>query len=255
MKKLMLVIAVVCAGVVVANDAAPKKKMTAAERRARRDARIAADGGLVERPSEGKSIRILSKTDKISVAELEETASEITKLLGFKVEVVDSDKPTRLKTGCLIVLAEQESAPTLLVAPENPWASINVKNLAADKPADEVLKTRIKKEIWRAFAYAMGAANSNMQPCLMRPIFSLKDLDSEKVAIVCPEPLSAISQNAQRLNIAQSRMTTYKRACMEGWAPAPTNDIQKAIAAQVKAEQSKEPTKGMKIKYDPKAGR
>jgi hypothetical protein len=42
---------------------------------------------------------------------------------------------------------------------------------------------------------------------------------------------------------------------MEGWAPAPTNEVQKAIAAQVKAEQSKEPTKGMKIKYDPKAGR
>ena len=255
MKKLMLMIAVVCAGVVVADTAGPRKKMTAAERRARRDARIAADGGLVERPSDGKAIRILSKTDKVSIAEVEEMAEEIIKLLGFKVEVVDSDKPTRLKTGCLIVLAEQEGAPTLLVAPENPWASVNVKNLAADNPTEKVLKTRIRKELWRAFAFAMGAANSNMQPCLMRPIFSLKDLDSEKVAIVCPEPLSAISHNAQRLNIAQARKTTYKRACMEGWAPAPTNDVQKAIAAQVKAEQSKEPTKGMKIKYDPKAGR
>lgn len=255
MKKVFFIVALICAGIAVADTVKPRKRLTAEERRARRDARIAADGGLVERPAEGKAIRVLSKTDKISVKELEGIVAEITKLLGFKVEVVDTDKPTKLKTGCLIVLAEQEGAPTLLIAPEEPWASINVKKLSADKPSAELLKTRIKKQLWRAFGYAMGAANSNMQPCLMRPIFSLKDLDSEKVAILCPEPLSAISHNAQRLNIAQSRRTTYKRACIEGWAPAPTNDVQKAIMAQVKAEQSKEPTKGMKIKFDPKKGR
>lgn len=263
MKKLMFVVTALCAGLVLA-DAAPatsakpqgkRPKLTMAERRARRDARIAAEGGLIQRPIEGKVIRVMTKTDKVSVAQLEETTKEITGLLGFAVECVDGSAQSNQRTGCLIVLNEQEKGPTLLIAPEDPWASINVKNLMADNPSADLLKTRVKKELWRAFGYAMGAANSNMQPCLMRPIYGLRDLDAEKVAILCPEPLSGITMSANRLNIAQSRMCTYKHACEEGWAPAPTNDVQKAVAAAVKAEAIKNPTNPIKIQYDPKTGK
>jgi len=261
MKKLMFVVTALCAGIVLAQVApsspasGKKPRLSLEERKARRDARIAAEGGLLQRPIVGKVIRVMTKTNKISVAELEEITKEITHLLGYAVECVDGDALTNKRTGCLIVVNEQEKGPTLLVAPEEPWASVNVKNLMADNPSPELLKTRIKKEIWRAFGYAMGAANSNMQPCLMRPIYGLKDLDAEKVAILCPEPLSGITMSANRLDIAQSRMCTYKHACEEGWAPAPTNEVQKAVAAAVKAEAIKNPTKPIKIQFDPKAGK
>ena len=275
MKKLMFIATVaICAAVAVAEDAAApaaqapapaqgkpaaaapakpgekvkRRRATAEEIKARRAARIAAEGGLVTAPTQGRVVRILNRTDKVTVAELEEMTAEITQLLGFIVEVVDSDKATNQRTGCLISLAEQDGAPTILVAPEDPWAAVNVKNLMKDNPTPEVLKTRIRKELWRAFAFAMGAANSNMQPCLMRPIFSLKDLDSEKVAILSPEPLMGISQTAERLNFAASRRVTYKTAVMEGWAPAPTNDVQRAICEKVKAEQSEKPSNPIKIR-------
>lgn len=263
MKKLLFVaVTALCAGSLFAETAAPtpqngkKPRMSMAERRAKRDARIAAQGGLIKRPIEGKVIRVMTKTDKVTIPQLEEITKEITHLMGYAVECVDGNAQTSQRTGCLIVLAEQgNTAPTLLIAPEDPWASINVSKLTSDNPNAELFKTRITKEIWRAFGYAMGAANSNMQPCLMRPIYGLKDLDAEKVAILCPEPLSGITMSANRLNIAQSRMCTYKQACEEGWAPAPTNDVQKAVAAAVKAEAIKNPTNPIKIEYDPKAGK
>ena len=268
MKRLMIVATVaLCAAVAVADESAPaqpqpsdapaeqtpaekgkKRRATAEEIKARRAARIEAEGGLVSAPVQGRVVRILNKTDKVTIPELEEMTAEITQLLGFVVEVVDSDKATNQRTGCLITLAEQNGAPTILVAPEEPWAAVNVKNLMKDNPAPEVLKTRIRKELWRAFAFAMGAANSQMQPCLMRPIFSLKDLDAEKVAILSPSPLMGISQTAERLNFATSRRVTYKTAVAEGWAPAPTNDIQRAICEKVKAEQSEKPSNPLKIR-------
>ena len=229
-------------------DKGKKRRATADEIKARRAARIEAEGGLVTAPAQGRVVRILNKTDKVTIPELEEMTAEITQLLGFVVEVVDSDKATNQRTGCLITLAEQNGAPTILVAPEDPWAAVNVKNLMKDNPTPEVLKTRIRKELWRAFAFAMGAANSQMQPCLMRPVFSLKDLDAEKVAILSPEPLMGISQTAERLNFATSRRVTYKTAVVEGWAPAPTNDVQRAICEKVKAEQSESPSNPLKIR-------
>lgn len=272
MKKLMFIATVaLCASAAVADISAPaqtqaskpavmrasaqtpgekskKRRATAEEIKARRAARIAAEGGLVTAPTQGRVVRILNKTDKVTIPELEGMTAEITQLLGFVVEVVDSDKVTTQRTGCLITLAEQNGAPTILVAPEDPWAAVNVKNLMKDNPTPEVLKTRIRKELWRAFAFAMGAANSQMQPCLMRPVFSLKDLDAEKVAILSPEPLMGISQTAERLNFATSRRVTYKTAVVEGWAPAPTNDVQRAICEKVKAEQSEKPSNPLKIR-------
>ena len=256
MKKLMFaLVAVMCAATLLAQDAQQKRRSTGAEKRARREAKIAAEGGRLMRPIKGNVVRILTKTDKATVADLDKVAKEITQLLGLVVEVVDTENASKEKTACLITIADLGNAPTLLVAPEDPWASVNVKKLMADSPSDEVLKARIVKETWRAFGYAMGAANSDMQPCVMRPIFAPQDLDSHKVAILSPSPLNSIITTAQRLNIAKMGFCTYKTACEEGWAPAPTNDVQKAIAAAVKAEAVKDPSNPIRIKYDPKTGK
>ena len=44
------------------------------------------------------------------------------------------------------------------------------------------------------------------------------------------------------------KRAVYRKACMDGWAPAPTNEYQKAIWDQVHAI----PTKPIKIEFDPK---
>lgn len=50
-----------------------------------------------------------------------------------------------------------------------------------------------------------------------------------------PQSMGAVLSNAKEKGIAQVRRTTYRKACEEGWAPAPTNEFQKAIWEKVKA--------------------
>ena len=50
------------------------------------------------------------------------------------------------------------------------------------------------------------------------------------------------------LGIRPVVQATYKKACQEGWAPAPTNDVQKAIWEKVHAI----PDKPITIEFDPK---
>lgn len=263
MKKLIITFAMVASVVAFAGDPAPavspsptgttseksaKPRLTPAERQARRAAKIAADGGMLNRPVHGRVVRIMVKTDKISIGEVEQEAAQMSKLLRIAVEVVDSDDASRNPTGALIILAEQEKGPTLLVAPEDFWATVNVKNLASDNPSPEVLRSRIVKELWRGFAYALGAANSMQQPCIMRPIRKPSDLDSEKVSILPPEPLMAVSRTVALLDFAQGGQTTYKTAVREGWAPQPTNDVQKAIWDEIHSV----PTKPITIEPEKK---
>ena len=49
------------------------------------------------------------------------------------------------------------------------------------------------------------------------------------------------------MGFAPYRRTTYKRACKEGWAPAPTNDFQRAVWEKIKAEQGEKPTNPIRI--------
>ena len=49
------------------------------------------------------------------------------------------------------------------------------------------------------------------------------------------------------MGITPYRRTTYREACQEGWAPQPTNDVQKAIWEQVKADKERGPTNPITI--------
>jgi hypothetical protein len=53
------------------------------------------------------------------------------------------------------------------------------------------------------------------------------------------------------LGVRPFRRVSYRKACEEGWAPSPTNDIQKAIWNAVHSV----PKNPMKIEFDPKKGR
>ena len=55
----------------------------------------------------------------------------------------------------------------------------------------------------------------------------------------------------EKCGVTPLRIATYRQACREGWAPAPTNDVQKAIWDKVHAI----PKSPMKIEFDPKKGR
>lgn len=248
MNKLLIACAIVgCSAALIADTTATKPQHTSGkERRERRLAKIAAEGGLVAKPYAGKWVMIVNDQNRIAEKDFFREKQSPADLFQFPIKVVPS-KTDVSKAAVVITVSDNANAPALLVAPEIPWAGVNVGALAADKPKDDVLVARVQKEIWRAFMYACGAANSQMASCVMRPIFGVKDLDFQNICVPCPESLPRVMTTAKALGIGETSSCTYKQACVEGWAPAPTNDLQKAIADQVKADKERGPTNPIKI--------
>lgn len=212
-----------------ATSAVRRKKPSAQVQKARRAQRIAEAGGLVAKPYKGKYVYIVN--DQKRVAEKDffaEESKSIGGLFQYPVRIV-APKTELERPGLTITISDNDQAPSLLVAPEIPWAGINVKPLAADNPKPEVLVARLQKEIWRAFMFACGAANSVMQPCVMRQVSCNADLDRHTNIVPCPDSLPRIFATAQLLGIEQPYSCTYREACQQGWAPSPTNDVQKKI--------------------------
>ena len=225
-------------------------------RRVRRERRLAESGGFVERNVQGKSALIVNAQSEVPMAYLDETAASIRRLVLVKVETATGDpskshRPTADHPVVVTVLNDPTSDTTILVAPEQNWATLNVNPLLRDKPTAEVLASRIHKEVWRATAMTMGAANSMMQPCLLRQINTLRELDHTKNMLPSPQPINNMIEVANKFEIARVHRATYRKACEEGWAPAPTNDVQKAIWNQVRQM----PTKPLKIEFDPAKGK
>jgi hypothetical protein len=201
---------------------------------------LARTGGLVEREGEGPVLLFLNMQSKVPEGELADVPGQLSKVLRSVVALKGAKAPrdpvaalqAQLKdrgVAAVVGVCDVPSLPSLLVAPEARWALVNVAALAADKPAAAALAARVRKEQWRAFAHLMGAADSDFEHCLMKPVHSLADLDALTTPTVCPEPLGRVIANAGKLGVRTIRTATYRKACEEGWAPAPTNDFQRAI--------------------------
>ena len=205
---------------------------------------LAKTGGIVTSPAEGPVILFLNTQKRVPAAVFDEPVSQIGKLLRLPTVQRDSpaDDPVPAAIAALndnnvaatVVLGDSDNYPTLLIAPENRWALVNVAALASTSVSAETLAIRTQKEVWRAFGYLMGAAHSNFEACLMQPVFSSADLDALKGKSLSPEPFNHIMATATKLGMKPQRMTTYRKAVEEGWAPAPTNDFQKVIWDELK---------------------
>ena len=253
MKKSIIVLstAFVALSLFAATSSSEEQKV--ALRKERRLQRALASGGHIEQEVKGNSAVIYNAQTSVSMDILNEIALSIRQLVHIKIEAMNGSTkekmlPTKNYPVVVSLINDESSDATLLIAPEQNWATVNVAALLKDKPSADVAKTRIHKEVWRATAMAMGAANSPTQPCLMRQINSLKELDNTRNMLPSPQPINNMLEFSYKYNIPKIRRVTYKKACEEGWAPAPTNDIQKAVWDKVHAM----PTAPIKIKPETK---
>ena len=258
MKKLLF--ATVAAACALAVSAAAPSPERLAKMRAVRAARLAANGGLVTKPSSGNFVRIVNAQKAVDFAVVQQIANDVNKAgLHVKMEVTemaagkcaleDVAKVMKMpKTGIALLIVEDDALPVILSAPESAWAILNVKPLNDDFPPKEVYDLRVRKEICRALASAYGAGVSFNKPCVMVPVYSKSDLDAIKMTVAGPEALSKMFEAGRMRDIQQPRTVTYRQAAAEGWAPEPTNDVQRAILKEVREL----PSAPIKIKYDPK---
>ena len=209
---------------------------------------LARTGGFLEKEGEGPVLLFLNMQGRVPEGELADVPSQLSRILRAVVRLETQKKAprdplaevqARLRdsgVAAVVGVCDAPGLPSLLIAPESRWALVNAAALAADKPPAETLAARVRKEQWRAFAHLMGAADSAFEHCLMKPVRSLAGLDALTAPSVCPEPFGRIMANAKALGARPIRMVPYRKACEEGWAPAPTNDIQRAVWDEVRAK-------------------
>lgn len=206
--------------------------------------RIKMDGGLVALPYTGNVVRVVNAQAKVPSALVDEVCKMVGEPIGLPMcaASVPAAEPLGLVASSLkekgngVVIAvvdDAKLATPILVAPEGPWAIVNVRPLAAGADA-ETLRKRFIREFWRATAMVLGAANSTYPDCVLQTVRDMKDLDGISALVACPEHFDKMMSAARAWGVDRQKRTTYRRACELGCAPAPANEAQRQIADDVK---------------------
>ena len=192
-------------------------------------------GGLVSRPASKQTYKVVNAQKIVREDVIREVVDELADRLQLPVELVSvGEGKGEDVNGPALVLTMKREQPSLMVSPERGMAWVGLHALMTDEPAADRLESRVRKEIWRGFVYSLGGGNSTFPHCVMKPVTTLAELDAIDARSACPEAFNAVLAGADKFGISGVRTTTYLRACREGWAPKPTNDIQRAIWNEVK---------------------
>ena len=211
------------------------------------------EGGRLGRPGtkQGKIVYVNAQK-RASVDLIKAQITEINKHLNYDIEIVEgafSLPSPEVKGEATLFVVDEPACPSLLVAPENRWAMVNVAGLVSgegEKP--QFFEARVRKELTRGFCLLAGAQDSSFKMSLTGCKTKPEQLD---VHADCRLPVDVIRRFGPYLEgygIKPEKFVTYRKACEEGWAPVPTNDVQKAIWDEVHTI----PDQPIKIKYEKK---
>jgi hypothetical protein len=213
---------------------------------------LASAGGFIKVPAKGSFVRFINAQGRVSNDKIIEVANDmrLTFRLPILVEngnvgmdgiVLVEEAMKQPNTAAVLVIIDAPGKPLLLLAPEARWAIMNVAALSTKKDNEDIISERVRKQLWRSYGYLMGCANSMTDQCVMKPVFKPEDLDELKFSTLGVEAIHKIQQQAKVYGITPERISTYRKACEEGWAPTPTNAIQKAVWEDVKAKKAANP--------------
>ncbi len=230
-------------------DTRPAVKRSNAERMAEIAMRLY--GGKIRQPNTEQGEIVFVNTQKtVDAAVLEKALAKLERQFKYIIKV--SDKDVASDAGRIVIrLEDLDRKERIILAPENFWASVNVKGLAADNPPKAILADRFEKEVRRAFAFVCGGTCGTEPQGICRIVKDLGDLDAIPGKDYALDIEARIINNMRETDIKPYRIAKYADAVQEGWAPAPTNDAQRAVWNKVHAL----PKNPMTIEYDAKRGK
>ena len=127
----------------------------------------------------------------------------------------------------IVVCDDGSDSPALIVCPEDRMAVVNAGKL---RDADAVVfERRLKNEMLRAVGFVLGGYAS-IYPGVMKPVYKVADLDALP-PVFSPPVQGFIHEGAAAFKVAKIEHVPYAVAVKQGWAPAPTNDVQRAVWA------------------------
>ena len=263
-RSLMQGLAVFVAVAALCTEAKAKREYTPEEKAARKaaakEAMLKKTGGIIVKPDTRKGvIAFIDTQSRLSETNIRFVVDALAAKTRYDIRYVKSGQgdPLSLKASAqadiAIIVAADKNSPALMVAPFEKYAMINTakldENLKSKEAVQKFSDSRGRKQLLRAYAMVCGAYMSQY-PGNSLEATSMSDLD------ICSESLPAdiLGKNAiylKKIGVEPAQRKLYSVACREGWAPAPTNEYQKAVWDKVHSA----PKTPMKIKFDPKKGR
>ncbi len=216
-------------------------------------------GGFLERPGsfEGKFVIIDERTSP-DTEQLFKAVETVVKQQRYNFVVLagkeKGEKCLKKKLAALganvgVFVVEDDVAPSLVIAPEEGWAVVNVKPLVKGVEKSRLAPARIRKEVLRAIGFVAGGMSTRYATSLAGAVTKPDDLDKYDLQLPL-DVIGSFKDNLAAFGVTPYQRTTYREACKQGWAPAPTNDYQKVVWTEYHTK----PTEPMKIKFDPKKG-
>jgi hypothetical protein len=148
-----------------------------------------------------------------------------------------------------LFVVDDAALPPLVSAPESRWAMVNVAPLRAGRGSESAyFAARVRKELTRGFALLAGAQDSSFPNSLLGCMTDPSRLDDFADTRLPVDVAKRFSSYVRGYGITPAEEVSYLQAVKEGWAKAPTNDVQKAIWDKV----HKMPTEPLKIKPEAK---
>ena len=242
------------------NDLTPEERVIRTEHMKETKLRIFGEDVVKPGSQKGKIV-FVNAQGRLPESEIESAAAMIRKCAKFNLAVQtgggEKSALDRAAGACAeyganvaLVVVSDATTPAMLVAPEDRWAVVNVQRLAEGIPPgalnDRMFAARCRKEIVRAFSLLCGGGASQFAGNMMGTA-TIADLDTVQEFIPI-DMERRWSDYLADIGVKPAYQRTYKQACKEGWAPPPTNDIQRAIWDKV----HQIPDKPIKIEFDPK---
>ncbi len=212
-------------------------------------------GGFLTVKGQGH-LAILNGQDAVPETVVHESIAPMLSFVrGLKVEVkpaaftLATAKAVRLKSGAAacVFLTDDPSLPMSLVALEEGWGVVNVAPLREGNPDAAKLALRFRKELVRITSVVFSGVRSQYRISPLQGVTSIADLDRTPGDQYGVDTLMAIARNLPDIGVTPDRMITYREACRQGIAPTPTNNFQKVIWEQMKAEKERGPSKPITI--------
>ena len=218
-------------------------------------------GGRLKKPGTGiGTTAFVNVGAAIENAEIEKVVATIGRALKHEQKVLSlaslDGLPTREAVGRLgiaigVFVVSDPKLPPMLVAPEDRWALVNVAKLKAglkdDLAGQARHRSRCRGELQRAFLYVAGCGSSQHEGNLMG-VSEVAQLDAINPDLTVMDAVMRSQKYLKNVGVTMPMFVSYKKACEQGWAPAPTNDVQKAIWDKV----HQMPSEPLKIKPETK---
>ena len=214
-----------------------------------RDERIARAGGeIIKQGTFTGKVSIVNQQSRLPAVDCEAVAKMLADQTQCNI-VCDTGDNANMK----LYLIDEPNEPVVLLAPEDHWGKLNMARIVDDLPGEKAKEkffaSRARKMILKSMSLLMGGGASQFPGNVMNAA-TMRDLDhaEENVPI---DMVDFYVAYLKALGVKPAEMTTYRKACREGWAPAPTNDVQRAIWDEVRAL----PSKPLTIQFDPRRGK